>query len=311
MHGHHHHHQGGSETGATPFVIGIIITLCFAVVEFTFGWIAGSLALMGDAAHMASDSLALTLAAGAAWLAQRPASSRHTFGLGRAEVLAAMINATVMLVIVGALGLAAVQRLMNPQPVEGNIVLVVGTIGLMLNIILALVLFHGERTLNNKGALLHVVGDLLGSVAAISSGIIILLTGFTPIDPILTLFICTLILVAALRLLRESAHVVLEGVPQGMDLKQVGEAMANDPGVHSVHDLHIWALSSTQTAMSAHVVLHDLQDWPGVEWRLHTLLTEHFRIDHPTLQPEPAVLATASIKDIGKIHPGKHSPDKE
>jgi len=289
MHGHHHH--GGKPANAKPFVIGIVLTLGFAVVEFSFGWLAGSLALMGDAAHMASDSLALTLAAGAAWLAQRPSSERHSFGFGRAEVLAAMINATVMLVIVGALGLAAIQRLLEPQPVEGAIVLIVGSIGLTLNIILAVVLFHGERTLNNKGALLHVLGDLLGSVAAISAGIVILLTGFTPIDPILTLLICALILVAALRLIREAAHVVMEGVPHHLDLREVGQAMASDPAVHSVHDLHIWALSSQDTALSAHIVLNDMADWNGVAWRLEQLLKERFRISHPTLQPEPAVLA--------------------
>ncbi len=304
MHGHHHDHQGGGRTGAAPFIIGIVITLTFAVVEFTFGWIAGSLALMGDAAHMASDSLALALAASAAWLAQRPASQRHTFGLGRAEVLAAMINATVMLVIVGALSLAAVQRLLEPRPVEGNIVFIVGSIGLLLNLALAVVLLRGERTLNNKGALLHVLGDLMGSLAAITAGVVIILTGFTPIDPILTLFICSLILVAALRLLREAAHIVMEGVPHHIRLDEVGLAMADDAGVHSVHDLHIWALSSEQTALSAHVVLHDIKDWPAVHWRLEAMLAERFKIGHATLQPEPAVLGSAKPDELQGLRKG-------
>lgn len=292
------HNHGETHSGATPFVVGIVITLAFAVVEFVFGWIAGSLALIGDSAHMVSDSLALSLAAVAAWLAQRPASHRHSFGLGRAEVLAAMINATLMLVIVGALGLAAIQRLIEPQPVAGMTVFVVGGIGLLLNLVLAVVLMRGERTLNNKGALLHVLGDLLGSVAAITAGVVIVLTGFTPIDPILSLFICGLLLTGALRLLREAGHVVLEGVPRHLDLPEVGKAMAADEGVHSVHDLHIWSLSSHHTALSAHVLLHDLNDWPGVQWRLEKLLTERFGISHVVLQAEPEVLASAPVDSL-------------
>lgn len=293
--GHHHGHQ---QSGATPFVIGIVITLGFAVVEFVFGWIAGSLALMGDSAHMVSDSLALSLAAGAAWLAQRPASNRHSYGLGRAEVLAALVNATLMLVIVGALGLAAIQRLIDPRPVAGMTVFVVGGIGLLLNILLAVVLMRGERTLNNKGALLHVLGDLLGSVAAITAGIVVVLTGFTPIDPILSLFICGLLLTGALRLLRDAGHVVLEGVPKHLDLPEVGQAMAEDEGVHSIHDLHIWSLSSQHTALSAHVLIYNLNDWPGIQWRLEQLLSERFGINHVVLQAEPEVLASTSLETI-------------
>lgn len=292
------HHHGGEASGATPFVVGIVITLGFAVVEFVFGWIAGSLALMGDSAHMVSDSFALTLAAVAAWLAQRPASHRHSFGLGRAEVIAAMVNATIMLVIVGALGLAAIQRLIEPQPVQGMTVFIVGGIGLLLNLALALVLMGGERTLNNKGALLHVLGDLLGSVAAISAGIVIVFTGFTPIDPILSLFICGLLLTGALRLLREAGHVVLEGVPRHLDLPEVGRAMAADEGVHSIHDLHIWSLSSHQTALSAHVLLYDLKDWPGVQWRLEKLLAEKYGINHVVLQAEPMILAATPVDSL-------------
>jgi len=299
------HHHGGKKTAARPFLIGIVITLTFAIVEFSFGWIAGSLALMGDAAHMASDSLALALAAGAAWLAQRPASQRHTFGLGRAEVLAAMINATVMLVIVGALGLAAVQRLLEPRPVDGHIVLIVGSIGLLLNLALAVVLLKGERTINNKGALLHVLGDLLGSIAAITAGIVIYFTGFYPIDPVLTLLICSLILVAALRLLREAGHVVLEAVPAHLDLSEVGKRMAAEDGVHSIHDLHIWSLGSNEVALSAHVLVEDLEDWPGIQWRLERMLSEGFAISHVVLQAEPAILGRVAVQHLKQRKPSR------
>jgi cobalt-zinc-cadmium efflux system protein len=300
-HEHVHHGPGSGRKGAAPFVIGVIITLVFATVEFIFGWIAGSLALMGDAVHMASDSFALGLAAFAAWLARRPVTERHSFGLGRAEVLAAMINATVLLVIVGALALAAIQRLIEPRPVEGGIVLVVGSIGLMLNIILAIVLFRGERTLNNRGALLHVLGDLMGSVAVITAGTVVMLTGWTPIDPLLTLFICALVTVAALRLLRDAGNVVLEAVPRHLDLVEVGQGMAGLEGVDSVHDLHIWSLSSDVVALSAHIMVTDMKGWETIRLRLAAHLRDNYGIEHVTLQPEPAILGATPLGRLKKI----------
>jgi cobalt-zinc-cadmium efflux system protein len=201
---------------------------------------------------------------------------------------------------IGALALAAVQRLIEPRPVEGMIVFVVGSIGLALNITLAVVMFRGERTLNNRGALLHVMGDLLGSVAVITAGAVVLLTGWTPIDPLLTLFICALVAVAALRLLRDAGNVVLEGVPPHIDLPEVGHSMARVEGVESVHDLHIWSLSSDVVALSAHIVVEDMGSWEIIRQRLVAHLKETYDIEHVTLQAEPKFLGVTPVDNLKK-----------
>lgn len=280
----HDHHHADRSSRQLFFAVGF--TLAFAGVEAAAGWFANSLALLGDAGHMVTDSISLALAAFAARLAQRPASERLSFGFGRAEVVSAIINAIFMLIIVGSIVLHAIQRLQQPPEVKGAMVLVVASIGLGVNIVVAIILSHGERTLNVRGALLHVMGDLLGSVEALMSGVVILLTGWTPIDPLLSLFISLLIMVSALRLLREAFHVVMEGVPPEINLPQVGHSMAAIDGVRSVHDLHIWRLDSHTVSLSAHVVVDNLAEWEPVLRRLKAHLAQEYAIDHITLQPE-------------------------
>lgn len=281
-HGHHHHHHHSSR----QLFIALFFTLGFAGVEAVTGWFANSLALLGDAGHMVTDSVSLGLAAFAARLARRPASERHSFGFGRAEVVAAIVNAAFMLAIVGGIVASAIRRIQDPPEVAGLAVLIVASIGLAVNVAVAWILTRGEKTMNVRGALLHVLGDLLGSVAALVSGAVILFTGWTPIDPLLSLFISVLILVAAARLLREAFHVVMEGVPPEIDLGGVGRGMARVEGVRSVHDLHIWRLDSHTVALSAHVVMHSLADWEPVLRRLKRHLHDAYGIDHITLQPE-------------------------
>ncbi|HEX6928160.1 MAG TPA: cation diffusion facilitator family transporter [Gammaproteobacteria bacterium] len=280
---HDHHHTDHS---SRQLVFALSFTLAFAGVEAVTGWFANSLALMGDAGHMMTDSISLGLAALAARLARRPASEKLSFGFGRAEIVSAIINAVFMLVIVGSIVFSAIQRIQDPPAIRGLMVLIVAAIGLAVNIAVAWILSRGERTINVRGALLHVMGDLLGSVAALTSGAVILLTGWTPIDPLLSLFISVLILVSALRLLMEAFHVVMEGVPPGIDLPRVGHSMANVEGVRSVHDLHIWRLDSHTIALSAHVIVNSLADWEPVLRRLKQHLDDAYRIDHITLQPE-------------------------
>lgn len=285
-HSHHHHHHVPSSRRA--LVGALCLTLGFAFVEFAAGWWAGSLALMADAGHMLTDSSALGLAAFAAWMAARPASSRRTWGHGRAEVLAALINGAVMLILVASIAWHAFERFQEPREISGATVMAVALLGLVINLLVFFVLSRGERNINIRGALLHVLGDLLGSVAALASGIVILATGWTPIDPILSLLICGLILVAAIRLLREGAHVVMEGVPDGLDLESVRATMAEVSGVGGVHDLHIWQVSGNRVALSAHIVVEDLSAWPPMLESLNRILLERHDIDHPTLQPELA-----------------------
>lgn len=280
----HHSHDHGS---GRALRWALLITLAFAGVEFVVGWWGGSLALMADAGHMLTDSTSLGLAAFAAWVATRPADAIHSWGHGRAEIVAALVNGTAMLALVAIIVINAIDRFQNPVEVKGIAVLIVAAIGLGVNLAVLKVLHGGEENLNVRGAMLHVIGDLLGSVAALASGAIILLTGWTPIDPILSLLICSLIVVAAIRLLKSTLSIIMEGVPRRIELEDVRGAMLADEAIVDVHDLHIWQISSERIALSAHVVVHDLERWPALLARTNAMLLERFRIDHPTLQCEP------------------------
>ncbi len=285
-HDHHHNHPPAAGGGNT-LILATALTLGFAGVEATVGLWAGSLALVADAGHMVNDAAALGLAAGAAWLARRAPSVRHSYGLGRAEFLAALINCAALLLLVAWLVVSAIARLQTPHTVEGVPVSLTAALGLALNLLVAWMLARGEKTLNTRAALLHVLGDLLGSVAALLSGLVIAVSNWTPIDPLLSLAIGALILVSSLRLLRESVHGLMEGVPFDIDLEEVGHALAAVPGVASVHDLHIWAVRSDMPVLSAHLVVDNLTDWEEVLERSHALLKQRFGIGHTTLQPEP------------------------
>ena len=280
---HDHAHTGAGNT----LILATLLTLGFAAVEAGVGLWAGSLALVADAGHMVNDAAALALAAGAAWLARRPASARHSYGLGRAEFIAALINSLGLLALVAWLTVSAVERLQTPQAVQGVAVSITAAIGLAINLLVAWLLARGEKNLNTRAALLHVLGDLLGSVAALLSGLVIAFTGWTPIDPLLSLAIGALILVSSLRLLREALHGLMEGAPFNVDPETVGRALAGVPGVASVHDLHIWAVKAEQPLLSAHLVVRDINHWESVMESSHTLLAEQFEIHHATLQPEP------------------------
>jgi cobalt-zinc-cadmium efflux system protein len=282
---HHHHHHHAPGDGHT-LTWGFALTAGFAIIEGVGGWWAGSLALFGDAGHMISDATALGFAVLAARVARQPPSARHSYGFGRAEVVAAVVNSLLMVAVVVAIAIAAVRRLHTPTPVAGDTVMGVAFAGLLINIGVAWILSRGERTLNSRAALIHVMGDLLGSIAALTAGAVIQFTGWTPIDPLLSLFICALILYSALRLLREALHVIMEGVPPDLDLREVGRAMAMTQGVLSVHDLHIWALSSGRVMLSAHVVISDMTRWEDTLTALRELMHARFDIDHVTLQPE-------------------------
>jgi cobalt-zinc-cadmium efflux system protein len=264
----------------------LILTLCFSLVEASAGWWTGSLALLSDAGHMLSDAASLGIAAFAAWAARRAPSPRHSYGFGRAEIVAAFVNAAFMLAILVWIAVAAVQRLLAPQPVSGEAVAAVAFIGLLVNVSVALVLARSARNINTRGALLHVMGDLLGSIAALVAGLVISFTGWMPIDPLLSLFICALILVSSLRLFREALHALMEGTPLHLSLEEIGRTIAAVAHIRSVHDLHVWTLSSDRIALSAHLMLEDMAHWSGVRAAVATLLAERYGIDHVTLQPE-------------------------
>ena len=284
-HGHvHAHHHHAAASAALPWALAL--TLGFAAVEAVAGWWSGSLALLGDAGHMLTDSLALAMATVAARVARRPASARHSYGLRRLETLAGLVNGLSMLPVVALIGWHAVGRLFDPQPVHGETVMAVALVGLAINLVVAWMLSRGTGDLNTRGALLHVMGDALGSVAALTAGVVIHFTGWYPIDPLLSMLICVLILVSTFQLLRSATHMLLEGVPEALSLPDVGRSMATVAGVRSVHDLHIWNLDSKHIALSAHVVLRNGDEWPKVLGALRAVLHSRFAIDHVTLQPE-------------------------
>lgn len=283
-HSHKHHEHHHADTGAR-LVWALQLTLAFAVVEAISGFWSGSLALLGDAGHMVTDSASLGLAAFAVWLAKRPPSNRHTYGLGRVETLAALLNVVFMIALIVSLSVAAIHRVLQPTAVNGEAVTLVAIIGLLINVGVAWLLMRGEQTMNTRGALLHVLGDLLGSVAALVAGAVIMFTGWTPIDPLLSLLISALVLASSLRLLREVLHALLEGVPAHLSVEEIGKALAAVPGVVSVHDLHVWTLSSNRIALSAHLLVESFEQWPQILAAARHVL-HHQGIGHVTLQPE-------------------------
>jgi len=309
VHKHDHAHAAGEQhvhphaAHNGTLLVALLLTLSFAGVEALAGWWSGSLALLADAAHMLTDSSALGLAAAAAWLARRPPSMLHSYGLVRAEVLAALLNSLMMLVLIGFIVSEAIERIGTPRDIAGGTVIGVAVIGLAINLVVAWVLHRGEQTLNTRAAMLHVLGDALGSVAAITAGIVIVTTGWTPIDPLLSLLVAALILASALRLLREVVHVLMEGVPLNVRLDAVGQDLAKLDGVLRVHDLHVWTLSSGTIALSAHLEIRNLVDWPGILTAAREAMDTRHGIHHVTLQPE-ALTAEPLVR--GTFNP--HSP---
>jgi cobalt-zinc-cadmium efflux system protein len=234
---------------------------------------------------MVTDGAALGLALLAAWIAGRPPSARHSYGMGRVELLAALVNALSMLAVVAGIGMEAWSRFQTPHAIEGALVSAVAVVGLGVNLFVAWMLSHGQQNINVLGAFLHVLGDVLGSVAAIAAGIVVWATGWTPIDPLLSILIGGLVLASSLRLLRDALHGLLDGVPFALSLPEIGRELAAVPGVLEVHDLHVWALSGERLALSAHVRIKDLNDWPAVLAGLRHEADEH-GIGHATFQPE-------------------------
>ena len=286
-HDHSHHHDHANGTSSRLLLIGLLLTLSFAALEALGGWWSGSLALLGDAGHMFSDSAALGIALVAARMMLRPPSQRLSYGHGRIEVVAAITNSVFMLFIVVGIVAEAIERTSQPGNIDAVTVMLIGTAGLVVNIVVAFVLSRDSHSLNTRAALLHVFGDLLGSVAAIVSGVVIYLWGWMMIDPLVSVFICALIVVSSVRLLREAILIIMEGVPGHIDLREVGEAMARaDSRVKSVHDLHIWTLSSGLIALSAHITLTNLNEWQEILQAEQSLLDRDFQISHVTLQPE-------------------------
>jgi len=318
---HLHAHRGGDAKnehvveGRSASVLGwsLALTFGFAIVEAVAGFWSNSLALISDAGHMVTDASALGLALLAQHIARRPPSVRHSFGFGRAEALAAFVNGLVMLGVIGWICVEAVQRFAKPEPVQGKMVMVVAAIGLVLNVIVAWVLSHDKHSMNTRAALVHVIGDLLGSVTALAAGGVIYYTGWLQIDPLLSVFVSLLILQSTLGVLGDSYHALMEGVPHHIDYAQVGEDLADVKGVLSVHDLHVWDMAPGYPALIGHVEVRDLQEWPDVLRAIKHMLLEKHGIDHVTLQAELPAMAGDECGVSEKCEPHlkhDHSPHR-
>ncbi|HET9762396.1 MAG TPA: cation diffusion facilitator family transporter [Casimicrobiaceae bacterium] len=284
-HSHSHDHpSSGAARERHVLAAALALTAVFAVVEAVGGWWSGSLALLSDAGHMVTDVAALSIALIAQRLAQRPPSRRASYGYTRAEVLAAFSNALLMLALVAWIAVEAVRRLLAPAPVVGPAVVLVALAGLVVNLLCAWLLSRG-RSLNSRGALLHVLSDLGASFAALVAGVVITGTGWLPIDPLLSLLVAVLILRSTWGLLKSSVEVLMEGVPAHLSYDEIGGALTRLPGVSAVHDLHVWHMTSDRAALSAHLVIRDAGEWPETLEAARQLLAERFGIDHATLQP--------------------------
>lgn len=285
-------HAAGRAQDRSRLWLVLLLTLTVAVVELVGAVLSGSLALLADAGHMFTDSAAVLLALSASYVATIPASPRRTFGYHRAEILAALINAVVLLGVCGYLAWAGVRRLLEPVDVEASQMLVFAIVGLAANLLsLGLLASRREQSLNMRGAFLEVLGDTFGSAAAIVAGLVVLSTGFNRADSIASLLIAVLILPRAWSLLRDCLSVLLESAPPGLDVEAVRDHLRSAEGVTDVHDLHAWSITSGMPALSAHVtVTADALASRGVGEILDELgecVSTHFGIDHTTFQVEP------------------------
>ncbi len=274
-----------AHTSKLKIVLGI--TAAFMVAEIVGGIVSNSLALLADAGHMFTDVGALALSMFAMRMAQRPPSRERTFGYVRLEILAALVNGAALLVISGLIAWEAWERLNVPQEVNGPVMLGVAIAGLGVNVTGAFMLrSHWHASLNMRGAYLHVLGDLLGSVGAITAGLIILFTGWTPVDPIISVFIALLILAGAWRLVREATEILLEMAPRDIDMEKVRDDLETIPELHDLHDLHVWTLTSGFVALSGHGVIDDPAHHQAVLDEIRTRIERH-GISHITFQLEP------------------------
>jgi cobalt-zinc-cadmium efflux system protein len=295
--GHHEHDHGEGNRRALAIVLAL--TAGFTVVEIAGGLLTGSLALLADAGHMLSDNLSLGIALFAAWLAQRPATPNKSFGYRRAEILAALANGVTLVAVAVWIFVEAYSRFRDPPEVLGTPMLAVATLGLLVNVIGAFILYRsGGESLNVEGAMRHVFADALGSVGAIAAAAVIILTGWRYADPLISVAIGILILGSSWKLLKDSTNILLEATPHNLDASEVGRKMASAEGIVEVHDLHIWTITSGFPALSAHVLVGRQEDCHARRRDLEYLLAHEYGISHTTLQVDHVGDHHASLQTL-------------
>lgn len=297
----HHHSHGHSHRDASQRVLVAVLVLnaVYLLAEVVGGYLANSLALLSDAGHMLTDVAAIALSLFAARFAAKPATPRKTYGFYRLEILAALANGVTLVVIAIVICYEAYTRLREPQGVQGKTLLLIAVGGLIVNLISARLLFGAHRhDLNVRGAFLHVMGDLFGSVGAVGAGLLILWRGWVWADPLISILISVLIVYSSWRLILDSVNVLLEGTPAHINLAALEAAMKTVPGVRAIHDLHVWTITSNRHALTAHVVIDDLSESYRILRELREMLAARFALTHSTIQLEdPMLSALVRIKE--------------
>lgn len=296
-HSHEHGHAHGAGHGHAPkdfgraFLIGIVLNTAFVIIEAVYGWLSGSMALIADAGHNLSDVMALMLAWGASVAAKKPGNARFTYGYKSSTILAALANAGLLLVAIGAISFETIQRIADPAPVEGTTMVIVAGIGIVINAGTALLFMRGRKhDINIRGAFLHMAADALVSLGVVIAGIAILLSGALWIDPTVSLLIVAVIAWGTWGLLKDSVAMSLLGVPKGVSESRVRGYLVGLEGVSEIHELHIWPMSTTETALTAHLVMPDGHPGDAFLREIGHELEHHHRIGHATIQIEQAGL---------------------
>ncbi|MBW4572803.1 MAG: cation diffusion facilitator family transporter [Tolypothrix carrinoi HA7290-LM1] len=301
-HSHNHGHRHEPTSYKRAFIISVALNTGFVIIEAVYGIFANSLALLADAGHNLSDVLGLLLAWGASILARRLPTPRRTYGLRRSSILAALLNAILLLVASGAIAWEAIRRFIEPSPVSGGTIIGVAAIGIIINTVSALMFMSGrENDLNIKGAFLHLVADAVVSLGAVLAGIAIVTTGWLWFDPVVSLIIVVVIVVGTWQLLQESVNLVTDAVPAGIEPLAVRTYLTELPGVTGVHDLHIWGMSTTETALTVHLIMPNGHPGDAFLVEVNKELHDHFSIEHTTIQIEfgdpnyPCVIANEDV----------------
>jgi len=282
---HHHHHAPPDYNRA--FAVGVVLNVGFVIIEVFYGLLSGSLALLTDAGHNLSDVLGLLLAWGAVMLAKKPPSSWRTYGYSRATIIASLFSGLLLMGAVGAIGWEAANRLMDPPAPAGKTIMIVAAIGVLVNTLTALLFISGkDKDLNIRGAFLHMATDAVVSLGVVLSGALIMFYGFNWIDPVISLVIAAVIFLSTWGLLRDSLNLAVDAVPRNVDPIAVREYLSGLPGVRDLHDLHIWAMSTTDTALTAHLVMSPMPDGDRFLNDVAHLLADRFSINHATIQLE-------------------------
>jgi cobalt-zinc-cadmium efflux system protein len=285
-HHHHHHHSAQAQSLSGIFILSIILNGLFVLIEAGVGLWQDSLSLLSDAGHNLSDVFSLVLVLVAFRLAKVKSNEHYTYGYRKSTVLISLLNAVILLVAVGAIVIESIHKFSEPTDVNGIAVSWTAGVGILINGVTALLLMRGQKNdLNVRGAFLHMAADTLVSVGVVISGIIIAYTGWTVIDPIVSLIIAGVILISTWELLSDSLRLAVDGIPEGVDLKEIEQILTSEEHVKEVHHIHVWAISTTETALTAHVVVDDLSQWHHVSEHLKHELEEH-GITHATLEPE-------------------------